>query len=63
MAKASAGIIGALPPIVAFFVYLTSPDYIALLFVTSTGHMVLGGCALWMGTGIFIMKKMINFDM
>ncbi len=62
-AKASAGIIGALPPLVAFFVYLTSPGYIALLFVTSTGHMVLGGCALWMGTGIFIMKKMINFDM
>ena len=62
-AKASAGIIGALPPLVAFFVYLTSPAYISLLFITSTGHMVLGGCALWMGTGIFIMKKMINFDM
>ena len=62
-AKASAGIIGALPPLVAFFVYLTSPDYISLLFVTSTGHIVLGGCVVWMGTGIFIMKKMINFDM
>ena len=62
-AKASAGIIGALPPLVAFFVYVTSPAYISLLFVTSTGHFVLGGCALWMGTGIFIMKKMINFDM
>ena len=62
-AKASAGIIGALPPLVAFFVYLTSPAYISLLFVTPTGHFVLGGCAIWMGTGIFIMKKMINFDM
>ena len=62
-AKASAGIIGALPPLVAFFVYLTSPAYISLLFVTSTGHYVLGGCVLWMSTGIFIMKKMINFDM
>ena len=61
-AKASAGIIGALPPVVATFVYLTSPDYISLLFTTSTGHMVLAGCALWMGTGIFIMKKMISFD-
>ena len=61
-AKASAGIIGALPPLVAFFVYLTSPAYISLLFTTSTGNMVLGGCAFWMGTGIFIMKKMINFD-
>ena len=62
-AKASAGIIGALPPLVALFVYLTSPGYISLLFVTSTGHYVLGGCVLWMSTGIFIMKKMINFDM
>ncbi len=62
-AKASAGIIGALPPLVAFFVYLTSPAYISLLFITPTGHMVLAGCAFWMGTGIFIMKKMINFDM
>jgi tight adherence protein B len=62
-AKASAGIIGALPFIVAFFVYLTSPAYISLLFTTSTGNMVLGGCAFWMGCGIFIMKKMINFDM
>lgn len=62
-AKASAGIIGCLPPLVAFFVYLTSPAYISLLFVTTTGHMVLAGCAFWMGCGIFIMRKMINFDM
>ena len=62
-AKASAGIIGALPPLVGFFVYLTSPAYISLLFTTTTGHLVLAGCVFWMGTGIFIMKKMINFDM
>ena len=61
-AKASAGIIGALPPLVAFFVYLTSPSYIMLLFVTTTGHIVLACAAFWMATGIFIMKKMINFD-
>jgi tight adherence protein B len=62
-AKASAGIIGALPFVVAFFVYLTSPAYISLLFTTATGNMVLGVCAFWMGCGIFLMKKMINFDM
>ena len=33
-AKSSAGIIGALPIIVAVLVYLTSPDYILLLFQT-----------------------------
>ena len=62
-AKASAGIIGALPFVVGGLVYLTSPAYISLLFTTSTGNMVLGCCAFWMACGIFIMKKMINFDM
>ncbi|WEX75057.1 type II secretion system F family protein [Sinorhizobium numidicum] len=61
-AKSSAGIIGALPFFVAGAVYLTSPDYIALLFTTLIGKIVLGGCALWMSIGTFIMRKMINFD-
>jgi len=61
-AKASGGIIGALPVVVGVLVYLTSPDYIALLFTTMTGKLVLAGCALWMGIGITVMRKMINFD-
>jgi tight adherence protein B len=61
-AKSSAAIIGALPPIVALMIYLLSPDYISLLWTHSTGHLLLAGSALWMSTGIYIMKKMINFD-
>jgi tight adherence protein B len=61
-AKASAAIIGALPFIVAFLVYLTSPDYIMPLFTHSTGHLILGVAAIWMSIGLFIMKNMINFD-
>jgi tight adherence protein B len=61
-AKSSASIIGALPIIVAGLVYLTSPDYIMVLFITTKGHFVLGGSALCMGVGIFVMKKMISFD-
>ncbi len=61
-AKASAGIIGSLPVIVTGLVYLTSPDYIMLLFTSSTGHLVLVMSGMWMGVGIFIMRKMINFD-
>ena len=61
-AKASAVIIGALPFIVAFLVYLASPTYIMPLFVTSTGHLILGVSAVWMSIGIFVMKKMMNFD-
>jgi tight adherence protein B len=61
-AKASGGIIGALPVVVTGVVYLTSPDYISLLFTTSTGNIVLAGCGLWMTMGILVMRKMINFD-
>jgi tight adherence protein B len=61
-AKSSAGIIGALPIIVATLIYFVSPDYILLLFQTTTGNMVLAGCGLWMFTGIMVMRKMINFD-
>ena len=60
-AKASAGIIGSLPPGVMGIVYLTTPDYISLLFTERTGNLLLAGCVIWMGTGIAVMKKMINF--
>lgn len=60
-AKASAYIIGALPFIVATLVYITSPDYIMVLFTTPSGHFVLGCAGVWMSIGIMIMKKMINF--
>ena len=61
-AKASAAIIASLPFIVAFLAYLTSPDYISLLWTTSTGHLALAGSAVWMLVGIFVMKQMISFD-
>jgi tight adherence protein B len=61
-AKASAMIIGALPLAVMVLVYLTSPDYITLLFTRSLGHLMLAGSAVWMALGILVMRKMINFD-
>jgi tight adherence protein B len=61
-AKSSAGIIGSLPIIVAILVWFTSPDYIALLFTTLAGNVVLVCCGLWMFFGIMVMRKMINFD-
>src|ERR1700731_1606987 len=61
-AKASAGIIGSLPPIVMLLVYMSTPDYISLLWTHPTGQLMLVGCVIWMSLGIFVMKKMINFD-
>lgn len=62
-AKASAGIIGALPFCVTGLLYLSSPHYIELIWITSTGRTVLAVSAFWMFLGIMMMKKMISFDM
>jgi tight adherence protein B len=61
-AKASASIIGFLPIAVMTLVYLTSPDYISLLWTEPLGRVMLGFSACWMSMGVWVMKKMINFD-
>ncbi|HXR94907.1 MAG TPA: type II secretion system F family protein [Rhizomicrobium sp.] len=62
-AKASASIIGSLPPVVMGIVWITTPNYIDLLFTERMGNLMLAGCAFWMGTGIMVMRKMINFKL
>ena len=42
-------------------VSLTTPSYMGLMFTDPRGHLMLMGCGLWMGMGIFVMKKMISF--
>jgi tight adherence protein B len=61
-AKSSAAIIGALPIAVMGLVWLTSPNYISLLWTNPTGQMMLVGSAVWMLMGCLVMRKMINFD-
>ena len=61
-AKASAAIIASLPFIVALMTYISSPSYIELLWLTLTGKIVLGICAVWMMIGVMVMKNMISFD-
>jgi tight adherence protein B len=60
-AKASAMIIGSLPPAVMLLVYITTPAYIGMLFTERVGNLLLAGCAIWMSLGILVMRKMINF--
>jgi tight adherence protein B len=61
-AKASASIIGSLPIVVMSLVYFTSPAYIELLWIEPLGRVMLACCGVWMSIGIFVMRKMINFD-
>ncbi len=61
-AKASASIIGALPIAVMVLVWITSPNYIELLWTEPLGRIMLAGSATWMSMGVMVMRKMINFD-
>jgi tight adherence protein B len=61
-ARASAMIIGALPFVAMALLSVANYEYIALLFTTARGHMMLAGGALSMGAGIAVMAKMVRFE-
>ncbi len=60
-AKMSAMIIGSLPIVVMVLISIISPDYMAELYTTPTGHRNLAIGAGMMVVGTLIMRKMINF--
>lgn len=61
-ATASAAIIACMPPGVAVMVYLSNPEYISLLWTTTTGQITLMISGAWMFFGVLVMRKMINFE-
>ncbi len=61
-AKASAGIIGSLPIVVAILVSLVSPSYLVPLFTTPIGNVCLGIGVVMLATGIFVMNRMVQFE-
>lgn len=61
-AKASAYIVGALPPMVFALVWWLNPKYLGGFF-TDDRLIVTGlGGIVWMGIGAFIMSKMVSFE-
>ena len=60
-AKASAAVLASLPFIVMTLTYVTTPDYIALLWKKSFGNVMLLASGVWMTMGLLVMRKMINF--
>jgi tight adherence protein B len=60
-AKTSAMVLASLPPGVMFMVYSTAPEYIMPLFATRTGNFMIMFGLFWMGCGVLVMRKMINF--
>ena len=42
-------------------VMLTTPAYMMLMFTDKRGNVMLLLAAFWIGLGIFVMRRMINF--
>lgn len=60
-ATASAMIIGCLPPGVVVMISVTQPTYMQPMWHDNRGHLMLMAGVFWMSTGIFVMRRMINF--
>ena len=60
--KASAMIVGALPFIVFILVYMINPAYMANFFIDERLIVAGLGGLVWLGLGVFIMAKMVNFE-
>ena len=60
--KASAYIIGALPFLVFGIIYFMNPTYMGGFFTDTRLIMAGIGGGVWMSIGVFIMSKMINFE-
>jgi tight adherence protein B len=61
-AKASAWIIGLLPFIMFGVLSLMNPEYMNAFWTQLRLQLVTAGGLLWMAIGIFIMSRMINFE-
>jgi tight adherence protein B len=60
--KASAYIVGSLPFLVAIAISFLNPEYMAP-FLTDDRLIVTGlGAGVWMGIGVLMMAKMVNFE-
>jgi len=60
--KASAYIIGSLPFLVFGIIYFMNPGYMGSFFSDTRLIMAAIGGGIWMSIGVFIMAKMINFE-
>jgi tight adherence protein B len=60
--KASAWIVGSLPFIVFVLIWFINPEYMAKFFIDQRLIITGIGGLVWMGIGVFIMAKMVDFE-
>jgi tight adherence protein B len=61
-AKASAYIVGVLPFLMFGVLSSVNPDYMSAFWTNQKMIMIAGGGLTWMGIGVFIMAKMVSFE-
>lgn len=61
-ARATALIMSSLPFVIGIMIYLLNPEYMSLLVTDPRGMMMLMIAGGMLGTGIYVMKRMANFD-
>lgn len=61
-AVASAGIIGSLPFVIGLLMFIVSREYVMTLFRNDLGLMMLAAGGVSMSIGVFIMARMVAFD-
>jgi tight adherence protein B len=59
--RASAMILAALPIAIFGMIHMVSPDFYGSVWHHDMTKIALAGAAAWMGVGIFIMYRMVNF--
>jgi tight adherence protein B len=60
--KASAWIVGSLPFIVFALIWFINNTYMAKFFTDERLMIAGAGGLIWMGLGVFIMSRMVNFE-
>jgi tight adherence protein B len=55
-------VLGSLPLLVALAIHIVDPNYLLPLFVTSTGHVILGITVTTIGVGVIIIRKMVDME-
>ncbi|NQV20523.1 MAG: type II secretion system F family protein [Rhodospirillales bacterium] len=60
-ARTTAMVIGCLPFLMGLLLFVTSPDYITVLFTDALGQIMIGAGIVSMVIGTLVMSKMVNF--
>lgn len=60
--RLSVAILSGLPFLLLLYMVIVSPDYVAPLFTTRVGNLLLGIGGLMIGTGVYIMSRLVKID-